>query len=132
MKASITPAPPTLTIGLLPLLRRHPLSAFFLLAIGLSWIYDLVLFGFGHLPLLPWAIPSPIIGPTFAAFFMTFVTEERPGISALLRRLVLWRVGVQWYMVALLGIPIMILLSFLVLPEGRAAVSLPALTAILN
>jgi uncharacterized protein len=43
-------------------------------------------------------------GPFLAALIVLAVTEGRPGVGALLRRLGRWRVGVRWYGVAL-GLP---------------------------
>jgi hypothetical protein len=46
-----------------------------------------------------------LLGPTLAAFIVTGATEGRAGIRCLLRRYVLWRVGLRWYLVVLLGPP---------------------------
>lgn len=43
---------------------------------------------------------------TGSAFAVTALTEGRPGVQQLLRRLVLWRVGWRWYAVAVLLIPV--------------------------
>jgi len=52
---------------------------------------------------------SPIgvaaFGPFIAALVVLAVTEGKPGLKTLLRRIVHWRVGWQWYLVAL-GLPI--------------------------
>jgi len=124
--------PLTPTNSRLHVLRRHPLFCFFLLAFGLTWVYELLVFALLHLPLLPWGVPLAIVGPTLAAFIMTSVTGGRSGVLRLLRRCVLWRVGLQWYLFALLGIPAIILLSFLVLPGGIAAFRAPAPALVLS
>jgi membrane protease YdiL (CAAX protease family) len=46
-----------------------------------------------------------------AAFVVTTLTGGRPAVGQLLRRLVQWRVGVGWYLLVLLGIPLMELLG---------------------
>jgi uncharacterized protein len=51
---------------------------------------------------------------------MMAATEGKPGVGRLLRRLVLWRVGWLWYLVALCGIPIIIVAGFLALPGTEA------------
>jgi membrane protease YdiL (CAAX protease family) len=56
---------------------------------------------------------------------MTQVVEGRTGLLHLLRRYLIWRVDVQWYLFALLGISAMILLSFLVLPGSLATLHTP-------
>jgi uncharacterized protein len=48
-------------------------------------------------------------------------TEGREGIRSLLRRYVLWRVGLRWYLVVLLGPPAIILLATIVLPGALAS-----------
>jgi len=77
--------------NLLQLLRRHPLFFYFLIAFGFTWIYELIVYGILHLPLLPAGVPLVIIGPTAASFIMTSLTEGKPGVLRLLRRFVLWR-----------------------------------------
>jgi hypothetical protein len=46
-----------------------------------------------------------LAGPTLAAFIMTAVTEGRAGVRRLLGVLVLWRVGIRWYLFASLVSP---------------------------
>jgi hypothetical protein len=55
-----------------------------------------------------------LAGPTLSAFIMTATTEGRAGVRRLLGRLVLWRVGIQWYLFALLGIPLIILVGTMI------------------
>jgi membrane protease YdiL (CAAX protease family) len=55
------------------------------------------------------------------AFIMTGITEGRTGIGRLLRRLVLWRVGLRWHLFALIGLPLILLLSAIVLPGALAS-----------
>ena len=79
-------------------MRKHPLISFFVLAYALTWwIYPLLKFS----PLL--GFPG-LFGPALAAMIMAAVTGGRSGLKALLSRTVRWRVGVQWYVVAL-GLP---------------------------
>jgi hypothetical protein len=39
-----------------------------------------------------------LFGPTLAALIMTAAIEGKAGVRRLLSRLVLWRVGIQWYL----------------------------------
>jgi uncharacterized protein len=55
-----------------------------------------------------------LAGPTLSAFIMTATTEGRAGVRRLLGRYVLWRVGIQWYLFALLGVPLIMLLGTVV------------------
>lgn len=80
------------------MVRRHPLVAFFVLAYVLTWwIYPLLKFS----PLLGL---FGLFGPALAAIIMAAVTGGKAGVKALLSRVVLWRVGLPWYVVAL-GLP---------------------------
>jgi uncharacterized protein len=45
-------------------------------------------------------------GPTLAAFIVTAVMSGAAGLRQLLRWIVQWRVGVGWYLLALLGYPV--------------------------
>jgi uncharacterized protein len=99
---------------------RHPLVFFFIIAYAFSWLAWLPLVlsedGVGLL-----SFRSPIgfyatlaiasFGPALAAFIMTGITEGRIGIGRLLRRIVLWRVGLRWYLFALIGLPAIMVLS---------------------
>src|SRR5918995_6323127 len=59
---------------------------------------------------------SIFMGPFLAAFVMTGVTEGRAGVRRFLRRFVLWRVGLRWYLFVLVGVPALFVLSLIVLP----------------
>jgi uncharacterized protein len=86
------------------LVRRHPLIAFFVLAYLLTWwTYPLLTFS----PLL--GIPG-LFGPALAAMIMAAVTDGKSGVKALLSRVVLWRVGLRWYVIAL-GLPTVLALA---------------------
>jgi len=73
--------------------------------------------------------------PALMALVMTGILEGRPGLEKLLAQLLRWRVGIQWYLVALLGsVPLTllaILLSDLIggsaklLDSGRVLAMLP-------
>src|SRR5262245_51458940 len=52
---------------------------------------------------------------------MTGVIEGKGGIGRLLRRCVLWRVGLGWYLIALIGIPMILVLGVIVLPGAMAS-----------
>src|SRR5262249_28947412 len=95
------------------LLARHPLVLFFLLAFAFSWAnWELV----GVLQL-----PGPLmalgaLGPSASAFLVLATTWGKPGVLRWLRSFVHWRVGVQWYLVTLIGVPLLMVLSYLVVP----------------
>src|SRR6266571_5648901 len=86
-------------------MRQHPLLFYFLIAFGLTWAYEVLVFGVLHTPLSElWAMLFTF-GPMLAAFLMTAATQGRAGILQLLRRFVRWRVGLSWYLLVLLGVP---------------------------
>ena len=87
-------------------MKKHRLVAFFVLAYLLTWwIYPLLKFS----PLLG---IFGLFGPALAAIIMAAVTEGKAGVMALLGRIVLWRVGLQWYALAL-GLPTVLALSLI-------------------
>jgi uncharacterized protein len=86
------------------LVKRHPLVAYFVLAYALTW------------PVIPLVAVSPLLGfpglfgPAFAAIVTAAVADGKPGLKSLLGRVVRWRVGVLWYVVAL-GLPVILTLA---------------------
>lgn len=59
-----------------------------------------------------------LLGPTLSGLIMTAVTEGRPGIGQLLRRIVRWRVGLRWYLFTLVGLPILMVLGTIIRPAA--------------
>jgi membrane protease YdiL (CAAX protease family) len=106
------------------LLARHPLVFFFIFAYAGTWLLWVPLAlsedGAGLLSASA-AIAIASFGPFLAGFIMTGITEGRAGIGRLLRRMVLWRVGLGWYLFALLGLPALMVLSVIVLPGALAS-----------
>jgi hypothetical protein len=116
-------------------LARHPLISYFVMAYAFSWIawspWVLSEDGVGLLPykLSPQAsgllaAADILLGPTLSAFIMSALTEGRAGVRRLLGRYVLWRVGLRWYVFALIGIPAIFVLGTIAfsgdLPNFRA------------
>jgi len=113
------------------LLARYPLTSFFVMAFAFSWIawspWFLSEDGAG---LLPYSSPlinglvvpiGILLGPFLSAFIMTGAAEGRVGICRFLRRLVLWRLGVRWYLFALIGVPVVMALGTVIVPKGMAS-----------
>lgn len=103
-------------------LRRHPLIAFFTLAYLGSWIVWLPMLLAGNNLFLESAaispglkflltVLAPFAGPTLAAFVVTAALEGSAGVRALLGRYVQWRFGPIWYLVALAGPPLVLILA---------------------
>ncbi|HEY0754160.1 MAG TPA: CPBP family intramembrane glutamic endopeptidase [Ktedonobacteraceae bacterium] len=117
---------------LVALLRRYPLFSYFFIAYLLSWLgwLPLVLSQDG-LRLLPFHLPGPpnanvgilggAFGPIGSGFLCTAIMSGKAGLRQLLRRFILWRVGVQWYVFAILGFPTLLLLGIFVTVPGALA-----------
>lgn len=124
MNAASAPARPTRRPHAL---ARHPLVSYFLITFVFSWLVFLPgpLTYYGVLGLGPQLIGylaiAGLLGPTLAGFVMSAATGGAAGVGDLLRRMVLWRVGVGWYLFALLGIPAVMVLATIVLRPGALA-----------
>jgi len=96
------------------LLARHPLVFFFLL----SFVFT---FGYLWLIVVPLNLPDPLkalatAGPPISAFLILAITSGKPGVLRLLRSYVHWRVGVRWYLVTLIGVQVLMLVAYVVVP----------------
>jgi membrane protease YdiL (CAAX protease family) len=88
-------------------LQRHQVLGGFVLMFGCTWPIDLWAAADSHgwttvhvPPLLPVLVGY---GFVVAALAATAVTEGRDGVRTLLRRFLIWRAGLRWYAVVLLG-----------------------------
>lgn len=102
---------------LIRMLRRWPITTFYVLTLIVSW----------PLGLLP-------PGPSIAAIAAAALIDGRSGVTALLRRVLIWRVGVRWYVVALVGPVALVLAAVFVnmsigaeMVNGKSLFDLPAL-----
>jgi uncharacterized protein len=106
--ASIKPhSEKTEPAGLGTVFSRYPVAVGFILMFALTWPLELGLAAQSR-GLLPFQIPpvlAPFVGLGFvaAAIIMSALVDGTAGVAALLRRLLIWRVGWMWYAVALLG-----------------------------
>jgi membrane protease YdiL (CAAX protease family) len=100
-------------------LSRHPMWGYGLLAYGIT--YGIL---FGAILAIQGGVLQPdgalgfvlnqvsAAGPALAALIVIAATQGRQGVGDLLRRLVQWRVGVQWYMIAFVVIPLLTLTGY--------------------
>jgi uncharacterized protein len=106
------------------LLARHPLTFYFLIAFAFSWLIflpiELTYFGVLNLSdsLVGVLGITGLLGPILSGFTMTAVTEGREGIAHWLRRIVWWRVGFVWYLFALVGLPLVMVLATIIFRPG--------------
>lgn len=94
------------------LVEKFPLLTFFVLACGLTWPF-LIADALGSWDVIPFRLPTSGPGllislvmaycPTFAALIVTGLLEGRAGIGRLFGRLLIWRVGFQWYVITIAG-----------------------------
>ena len=82
-------------------LKRHSFSMGILMMFAFTWPIALA-----DADLLPFRVPFIIglfvgWGIIFATLLMTGLTQGRMGVTALLKRYLLWRVGWKWYLAAL-------------------------------
>lgn len=103
--------------------QRHPAASYFLLAIALSWGGIVAIIGTGSLPasvaqaerLFVPVYLAMLVGPSVGGLVVTALTGGGAGLRAYRERLLVWRVDVGWYAVALLSAPIAIALTLLLL-----------------
>ncbi len=113
-------------------IKAHPLVAYFLLAFLGTWLVfsPIILSKNLHLFALPDAaaiglfILSTFTGPFNAALITTAVLDGKPGLKKLFSRMVQWRVGFGWYLLLLLGYPVL-LYAGITLIRGAGALANP-------
>lgn len=126
---------------MIALIRRRPLTAFFVLAYLGSWVlwspWWLSQSGVGVLPFeLPFVAVAGInqlglfAGPFASALLVTRIIEGRDGPRRLLRRMVQWRARPFWYVLALVVIPAATGLGYLFLPGTTFVLDGGVLTAL--
>ena len=90
------------------LIQRYPLVSFFLLAIGLTWIF-MITDALGSQGVLPFRLPLPLMivmgyMPTLAAVIVAGITGGKEAVRALFRKLLIARVGLRWFLFAIFGL----------------------------
>ena len=123
LRSAPNPAPQqsTLLAPLRRLVARHPATAFLVMAFAFGWTSLLPLLlsarGFGVLPInLPvtvFQLLASVVGLTLPAVLVAAATGGTAGVRELLHRSLRWRVGVHWYLIALLGTFVTVLVAAL-------------------
>ena len=101
--------PPNSSSSLKGVVTRHPVVAFLIMAYTFSWTIQLAGFQVG-LSLRLVSSLGVIFGLALPAFLVTAATGGKAGVQDLLRRCLRWRVGIHWYLLALLGLLVATLL----------------------
>lgn len=121
---SVSPSPLVMSM------QRHPLVWFFGLTMGLTWMYQFLIFGAFRLPLF-WQIPVGFV-PTLTALFLIARTSGRAGIRDTVQHCFHWRTGWPWYLVVFGSLPVLMLVCTLLVPEARVALQVPTFAAVLT
>ena len=91
------------------LVARHPVAAFLVMVYAVNIAIALPAVR-TSLPSLPFHLVQSVLGHIFGsavpAFLVIAAMHGRDGVRNLLRRCLRWRVHPQWYLFALLGVPI--------------------------
>ena len=82
------------------LLKRYPITTFFLIAYVISWTINIVL-DITQINFVPLKLVAEF-APTFAALIVTAALYGSGGVRALLARVGKWRVGLRWYALVLI------------------------------
>jgi membrane protease YdiL (CAAX protease family) len=112
-------------------IRRHPVTAFFIMAFVGTWLlYLLVLLSPRGLGLI--SLPDGLVfvlfllstyaGPFLAAWIITRVVDGREGVRQWFKRMLQWRVSWVWYLVVLVGYPVAFGIPAIVM-EGSSALT---------
>jgi membrane protease YdiL (CAAX protease family) len=109
--------------GLRLLVARHPYAAFLIMAFTITTLFTLPpvrnRLGVLVMDFTLWDSFATIFGVALPAFIVMAALHGREGVRDLARRSFRWRVGIQWYLVALLALPTAVFLTSSVM-YGRA------------
>ncbi len=87
------------------LIQERPLASFFVLAYAISWILWLPLVVSGDGSPTGFGVVLVLLGslvPSSVAIVLVGVIHGKPGVRKLLRRLLIWRVGIGWWVAVVL------------------------------
>jgi membrane protease YdiL (CAAX protease family) len=132
MAVAVGPTRPGWTFGqsIRSFVKEHPVLAYFALTFAISWTATLVVIGGpGGIPatseevtrLFPAVYLATVAGPSLTAIFLTGLVGGWAGYRGLGSRLLMWRVGVRWYAVALLTAPFTVIAPLLTLSLASPA-----------
>lgn len=133
--SAITSSTVTTDSGLSALIKRHPLATYFLVAFLGTWLTILpMVLGQDGIGLLPFHLSEAAFqliyigacytGPLLAAVLVTAVESGRQGVGQFLRRIVQWRVGFHWYLIALFSFVSVWLVTFSLILDGAPVIHL--------
>src|SRR4051812_43631631 len=119
--------------GLKGTMQRHPIASYFIIMFAGLWLgYSPLLLssqGFGILPFkFPFPaelfnIPASLLGPLVAGVVMSWVVGGKQGRHEFRKRLFRFKFGLQWYILAVVGVAVLGVLSVAAV-QGVAAAGL--------
>jgi membrane protease YdiL (CAAX protease family) len=103
-------------------MKRRPLLAFFALTFGLTWglgacfaLFPAQLTAvFGKVSVTNPLFMLAVYAPSISAIVVTSFIDGAAGIRRLLGGFLRWRIGLQWYLAILVGIPMLSVIAILV------------------
>jgi len=103
-------------------MKRRPLLAFFALTFGLTWglgacfaLFPAQLTAvFGKVSVTNPLFILAVYAPSISAIVVTGFIDGAAGIRRLLGGFLRWRIGIQWYLAILVGIPMLSVIAMLV------------------
>jgi membrane protease YdiL (CAAX protease family) len=110
---------------------RYPLTSYFVLAFAGAWAVFLVhnlsadawgVFSYASpFDIIVYIAAATFLGPMLAAVIVTGAAQGKAGVVHFFKRFLIWRVGVRWYVWALLGVPVLATVGALLVPGVLAS-----------
>jgi membrane protease YdiL (CAAX protease family) len=102
-------------------MKRRPLLAYFAMTFGLTWGLGACFFlfpaqltaAFGKVSVTNPLFILAVYAPGISALVVTGAIDGAAGIRLLLGRFLRWRIGIQWYLAILVGIPMLSVIAML-------------------
>ena len=117
--------------GLGGVIRRHPISAYFAITFGVSWVLAFLVVSPELLSGQPltyfdgiFMFPLMLIGPSVTGITLTRLADGRVGLKDLSSRMRSWRLG-KWYAPAILTFPVLTLVVLFALSALVSGVFAP-------
>jgi membrane protease YdiL (CAAX protease family) len=118
-------------------IARHPLVSYFVMAYGITWGGILIFLASKGFQLTSLQVQdvsilfmivflAMLLGPSTSGLVLTRILDGRKGLQDMWLQIRHWKVGLPWYAVALLTIPVLSLLIFSILGAFVAPVYAPS------
>jgi membrane protease YdiL (CAAX protease family) len=117
---------------MISLVRRWPLASYVVIAFAWTWAFVIVFLILFPLPDVIVRTTPGDFGPLIGALVVSGAVAGRGGVKHLLKRMVQWRVGLAWYALALIGIPVLYAVSIALVPGALASFKAPDLMTVLT